>query len=390
MNPTNPNPWIETFGDATWDTLGTNSPDTDVSSRTLRLALEAKYAQAQRLQEQMIGLVKSLPIPAILLTRNNRIVAVNQQARSLMTNIDWTKPRNRADEVWEMLGWPRVPFKDWEWEEGRLSCWEQALGVPDQPGNLLIRYLRNEPLLQSIDDEHRERLIAIGNTTDRLAHNIRNPLTSLELFATLLQRADQSSQNFRNLVQYLIQTIRSLNGLMTNLLRFGHSMTPHREEIDLSSVFNEVNLQAAHLIQKHQITLQFHQAPDLLKVEADEVFLTQALLNILENAIQASQSGGTIEIMCERGSNVEMDLGSGVASDGIVFSIQDQGCGMSEEERSKVFHPFYSKRKGGTGLGLAIVKQIVQIHQGMITIKSEEGKGTTVRLFLPQKRSREW
>jgi signal transduction histidine kinase len=69
---------------------------------------------------------------------------------------------------------------------------------------------------------------------------------------------------------------------------------------------------------------------------------------------------------------------------GIALRIRDHGCGMSKEELSNMFRPFYSKRKGGTGLGLSIVKQIVHIHHGLIDITSQEGKGTTVELFFPQ------
>jgi signal transduction histidine kinase len=388
MNPASPNQLTEKAQKPAWDTLWPETIEPEVSSRTLHLALEAKYAQNQRLHYQMIRLVKSLPVAALLLTQNSRIVASNQYAQSLMTNIDWTKPRNRADELWGILGWPPVPFTHWEWEEGHLSCWEHPLGIPDQPSSLIIRYLRNDSFLQSADEEHRERLVAIGNMTGRLAHNIRNPLTSIEFFTTLLRRAKQGSQNFLELSQYLLQAIRSMKGLMTNLLMFSHPMPPQLEEVDLSSLLNAVKVLAAHLIKKNNLTIHCHQESGLQTVLADEALLTQALLNILLNAIHASQVGGQIEIKCWRDSIAETGMTTTASAEGLVFSIQDHGCGMSSEEVSKIFHPFYSNRKGGTGLGLAIAKQIVQLHQGMITIKSEQGKGTTVRLFLPQKRSR--
>ncbi|MEE8126272.1 MAG: hypothetical protein V3T42_10695, partial [Nitrospirales bacterium] len=132
MNPASPNQLTEKAQKPAWDTLWPDTIEPEVSSRTLHLALEAKYAQNQRLHYQMIRLVKSLPVAALLLTQNSRIVASNQYAQSLMTNIDWTKPRNRADELWKILGWPPVPFTHWEWEEGHLSCWEHPLGIPDQ------------------------------------------------------------------------------------------------------------------------------------------------------------------------------------------------------------------------------------------------------------------
>ena len=388
MNPAKPDQLAGKAQKPSWDTDLPEMFGPKVPNRALQLALEGKHAQNQRLHHQMIRLVESLPLAALLITQSNRIVAINQHAQSLMTKIDWTNPRNRADELWEILGWPPVPFTRWDWEEGRLSCWENALGIPNQPSSLIIRYLKNELFIQSASEEHRERLVAIGNTAGRLAHNIRNPLTSMEFFTTLLQRAEQGSQNFRELSQYLIQAIRSMNGLMTNLLRFSHPIIPQSEEVDLSSLLNALKVLTMHLTQKNNLTIHCHQENRIQTILADEALLTHALLNILVNAIQASRSGGQIEITCWRDSIVETGMVTMAPSDGIVFSIHDHGCGMSSEEVSKVFHPFYSNRKGGTGLGLSIVKQIVQIHQGMITVNSEQEKGTTVRLFLPQKRSR--
>jgi signal transduction histidine kinase len=116
----------------------------------------------------------------------------------------------------------------------------------------------------------------------------------------------------------------------------------------------------------------------------NEQLLKQALLNLLLNAIHASMPDGHIWIHCRR--QLKSGTGATVAAgaDGVILSMRDEGCGMSDEERKKAFQPFYSNRKGGTGLGLPIVKDIVHVHQGMIDIISHLGKGTTVELFLPQ------
>ncbi|MCB1034857.1 MAG: ATP-binding protein, partial [Acidobacteria bacterium] len=114
-------------------------------------------------------------------------------------------------------------------------------------------------------------------------------------------------------------------------------------------------------------------------VEVDPDQIRQLLLNLLNNALAAVQemdSGASIELACR------------VAGGQVILEVIDNGRGMSEEERSKMFELFYSTRKGGTGLGLAIVERIAQAHDGRLEVESEVGRGTTVRLLLPRTAAR--
>jgi signal transduction histidine kinase len=149
-------------------------------------------------------------------------------------------------------------------------------------------------------------------------------------------------------------------------------------------LLDDVELLAMYPLRKKRLTIHRHRESNLHEMTGNEQLLKQALLNLLLNAIHASMPDGHIWIHCRRQSQ----SGSGATLpdglDGVILSIRDEGCGMSEEDRKKAFQPFYSNRKGGTGLGLPIVKDIVHVHHGMIDIISYQGKGTTVELFLPQ------
>jgi signal transduction histidine kinase len=310
-------------------------------------------------------------------------VTFNQGAQSLLTGVDWKKAKWFVNEIWEGLGWPPVPFTHWEWEGGRLSCWDCPLGGPDQSSSLSIRYLKHEAGSHTGDPARAHRLATIGEKTGRLAHDIRNPLASIEWFATLLGRDDHPAPERQELADHLIHAIRALDGLVSNLLIFSTPLQEQRQRVNLSALLDDVELLAMYHLRKKRLTIHRHRESALHEMMGNEQLLKQALLNLLLNAIHASQPEGHIEIHCRRKSQSGTSATATVV-DGVILSIRDEGCGMSKEEVKKAFQPFYSKRKGGTGLGLPIVKDIVHLHQGIIEIISHKGKGTTVELFLPQ------
>ncbi len=239
-------------------------------------------------------------------------------------------------------------------------------------------------LNQSCDEERHKRLASIGEKVGRLAHDIRNPLSSIEWFATLLGRDHHTQEERQELAEHCIQAVRSLDRLVSNVLIFSAPAPVQREPVNLLALLDDVELLAMYPLRKKGLTIHRHQEGHLFTLCGHESSLKQAFLNLVINAIHASEPDGSIEIHCRNESRLFGEQGKQRLEQGIVLRIRDYGCGMSEEELSHMFRPFYSKRKGGTGLGLSIVKQIVQNHQGLIDITSQKGKGTTVDLFFPQ------
>lgn len=366
-----------------WPTLDSITEPT-ISSETLSLALEAKYAETQRLHQHLNRLVKSLPLPALLYNRKGRIVTANHEAQVLMGGIDWKKMNWQVQDLWPRLGWPSVPFSDWKWKAGRLSCWDCPLGGLEQPSSLTVRYLKYGEDAHDERAEQIPRLAAIGQQVGRLAHDIRNPLASIEWFATLLGRDRPSGKERRDLAAQLLQAIRSLDGLVSNLLTSSTPLKGNRKSVNLSRLLDDVELLATYPLRVKRLTIRRQWEASLHEIVGHEPLLKQALLNLLLNAIQASRPDGHIEIQCRRTSLPASEGTTSAEVNGVALSIRDEGCGMSEEELTRVFQPFYSKRRGGTGLGLPIVKDILQVHQGMIELESLPGKGTTVKLFFPQ------
>ncbi len=387
MSQLNPKPMIalssKRNGETSWPTLDPITMPT-VSSETLSRALEAKYAETQRLHHHLHRLVKSLPLPALLYNRKGRIVTANHEAHVLMGGVDWKKINWQVQNLWTSLVWPTVPFTDWKWKGGRVSCWDCPLGGLDQPSSLTVRYLKYEEEALSGRTEQIQRLAAIGEQVGRLAHDIRNPLASIEWFATLLGRDRQPGVERRELADQLLQAIRSLDGLVSNLLTASTPLKRERQCVNLLRLLDDVELLAMYPLRIKRLTIHRQRETSLLEILGHEQLLKQALLNLLLNAIQASPPDGHIEIQCRRTSLPATGEAGAAGINGVALSIRDEGCGMSKEELTRVFQPFYSNRQGGTGLGLPIVKDIVQVHQGMIELESQTDQGTTVKLFFPQ------
>lgn len=239
-------------------------------------------------------------------------------------------------------------------------------------------------LLQPREEEHRQRLASLGENMGRLAHDIRNPLASIEWFATLLGRDHHSLEERQELADQCIQAVRSLDHLVSNILVTSTPLKAERESICLLSLFDDVETLAMYPLRKKGLTIHRRREEMWPTIRGHESLLKQGLLNLLINAIHASEPNSYIEMYCRNESRLVGEKGNQSSEEGITLRIQDFGCGMSGEELSNIFVPFYSKRKGGTGLGLSIVKQIIHIHHGLIDITSQQGRGTTIDLFFPQ------
>ena len=228
-----------------------------------------------------------------------------------------------------------------------------------------IRRLEREVRMQ-------DRLAAVGRLAAAIAHEIRNPLTSIAGSASMLSAATEMSEEHRKLLEIVTRESQRLNNIISDFLAYSRGKQYHFDKVDLLPLVEDTLTLMQHRMTAENtgISIERHFAVREAWVLADGDKIKQVFWNFCENAVRAMPSGGTFTVGIE-------PLGADWQ-----LSFADSGTGMSPQQIEKIFEPFQSSFEGGTGLGLAIVYQIVQAHEGKVWARSRQGQGTTLVLKL--------
>jgi signal transduction histidine kinase len=215
------------------------------------------------------------------------------------------------------------------------------------------------------------RLAAMGEMAAELAHEIRNPLGSIKLFASLLEKdlIEQPDQN--NLASQISHGVQILENIVSNILTFSANVSPKREPISVAALLEQSLPLFERETKGKDITIDYKKPCPELAIMGDTHLLKQVILNLCHNAIRAMDRKGQLLIRAREDGDFAEIL------------IQDDGEGIPEDKLHKIFDPFFTTFSGGTGLGLSVVNQIIEKHQGAIDIKSKVGEGTSVFVSLP-------
>ncbi|HKN18843.1 MAG TPA: ATP-binding protein [Dissulfurispiraceae bacterium] len=223
------------------------------------------------------------------------------------------------------------------------------------------------------ENERNARLSAMGELVLKIAHEIRNPLGSIELFANLISRdlKDTAQGDYANRIS---NSVKTLVNTLDNMLRFSKEIKLRRVECLLNDVVDEICREFRELFSGSSVRLEFIEHGHY-SVYADKGLLRQAFINILLNSVQAMPDGGNITVAIRY---------SEVIPSAIEILIRDNGSGMDNETLSKIFEPFFSTKDRGTGLGLSITSGIIAAHEGSIGVMSRPGAGTEFTISLPE------
>jgi signal transduction histidine kinase len=227
-----------------------------------------------------------------------------------------------------------------------------------------------------------ERASYVGLLASGLAHEIRNPLNAMNLNLQMLDEElrdcpELPHAEFEELVDSSKQEIKRLEQLVNNFLAYARPSPARFEPHDLNGLVHDLVRFLEGDFRQKGVAIETDLEPLLPRVELDEPQIKQALMNLLVNAGQVLKGGGMVEIRTRAGVGGE-----------VVLEVVDNGPGIPEGDRDRVFEIFFSKRGGGTGLGLPIAKQIVERHEGKIELETEVGRGTTFRVRLPRRHDR--
>ncbi len=226
-----------------------------------------------------------------------------------------------------------------------------------------------------------DRLASLGTLIASLAHEIRNPLVSIKTFTQLLPERIEDEE-FRNyFLKVASGEIDRLTALINELLGFARPSEPRLEGEDINALIDKMEVLIATEARKKDVTLHKNYAADLPQIRIDAEQIKQVLLNILLNALQAIRGEGQIWIETRV---VQVPLVE-KPEPFIQIEVRDTGVGIPQENLERIFDPFFSTRPEGSGLGLAISHQIIHDHRGFITVESEVGKGTSIKIHLPLK-----
>ena len=220
-----------------------------------------------------------------------------------------------------------------------------------------------------------ERLAELGILTGGLAHEIKNPLSTIQLNLQLLREDLPDGEPFTTRIVNRLTTVQKeasrLRDILDDFLRFAGKMELDRRPLDLNRMLEDMVDFFHPQAQAQRVQLRFQPAGGELVAPVDERMLKQALLNLMINAVHAMPQGGELILSARR-------------QDGrAVIDVIDTGRGIEPQVLGRIFDAYYSTKKGGHGLGLAISKRIVEEHGGSITAVSEVGKGTDFRIELP-------
>jgi two-component system sensor histidine kinase HydH len=220
-----------------------------------------------------------------------------------------------------------------------------------------------------------ERLAAVGRMAAGVAHEVRNPLSSVKGLALLLQGKFPPKSNEHETATLLIQEVERMNRTISELLSFARPAALDLSNVDVGELLErQVRLMEADAASEG-ITFTLDLAEDLQLITADQDRLNQVFINILLNAVQAMTAGGEIIVS----ACVNMN------SKTIAISFADTGSGMEQETLKQVFFPYFTTRKNGTGIGMALSQKVIADHGGTIHVQSVPGQGTTVTIELPIK-----
>jgi len=250
-----------------------------------------------------------------------------------------------------------------------------------------VAVVRDISRLRQLEAEVRrgETLAAAGQMAIGLAHEIRNPLSAIRGVAQLMQRELGDEARWGEYTSVLLKEVTRVNSIIEMLLDVGRPVTLRAVPLNVHQLLERVALLLEVEAASRRITFVRRYDPSLPPILADEDRIMQVFHNLVRNAIEAMPGGGRLTLVTRLSMNplfAKVDLGQGQRSMAEI-QIADEGVGIPEATRAKLFTPFFTTKERGLGLGLALCHRIVDEHGGAIQVTSEPGRGTAMSCFLP-------
>jgi len=348
-------------------------------------------ANLSRIKAFSDSIVENIPVGLLFISESGRIVTMNNACEKMLRISCLESMSRYAADILppqlvalsqEALRSSEILIREIDVPvQGKNMLFETSASVlHDDDGHFLgyIILLRDITEIRHLKREmqRKERLASLGSLAAGVAHEIRNPLSSIKGFATYFKERYKDVPEDKDTAEIMIREVERLNRVIGQLLEFARPMNVQQRTIDVNGILRHslgmIRKQAA----SQGITIDAQDlADEPVYAYIDQDRIGQVLLNVYLNAVEAMANGGVLKIWIEKDE----------VNDTIAINVSDTGCGIPGADIGRVFDPYFTTKQSGTGLGLAIVHKIVEAHGGQVKIASTEEKGTTVSLILPAK-----
>jgi two-component system sensor histidine kinase HydH len=327
------------------------------------------------------AIVNNMPIGLLYIDNERKIIASNPMAETLFSFENDKILHPEIDKLIERLDANNDMVLDSE-----IACNINKKSVPlevsiarlEDESNDSHSYILLIKDMSEIDKLRKEvelskRLASVGSLAAGVAHEIRNPLSSVKGFATYFMEKYKDIPEDEKLARIMIQETERLNRVVGQLLEFAKPVSIEKKVVNIKG-FTEDSLKLVEMqALENNIGISFNVKSEIQDIMIDTDRMSQVYLNIFINSIESMEENGQLIV----------DLVEESSGRGVLITIEDNGCGIKAKDLSHIFDPYYTTKSSGTGIGLAIVHNIIESHDGEISVDSKENEGTIVSIFLP-------
>lgn len=348
---------------------------------------QATRSSLSRMKIFSDNLVENMPVGLVAIDNNERIISVNPAAKTLfkLKNVqeeragqvlpgqlnDLVRVVHRGKKLIEK----EIKIKD---HGGKITLLDVVVSpLVNKDGSslgalMILRDLTEVSQLKA-EIEKNKRLAAIGRLAAGVAHEIRNPLSSIKGYATFFKEIfDKESEN-HNIADVMIKEVDRLNLVVSELVELAKPVQMSKKPVRVKEIIKESIKLIEHEAKIKQIYIDMDLDDEINNIYADKDRLKQVLLNLYLNAIQSMDDSGRLSIKLSRAASGQK----------VLIRVSDTGSGIRKEDLSNIFEPYFTTKISGTGLGLAIVHNIIKAHNGEIDVESEPDRGTVFTIILP-------
>ncbi|HID69287.1 MAG TPA: PAS domain-containing protein [Desulfobacterales bacterium] len=351
--------------------------------------LKGSQSRLRRVEAFRDILISSLPVGLIATDNKGQIILYNRFSQEL-TGISEETALDGDSAIFEKMPELQSAF-DGSWKQNEPFAQKEVQLITSQGGSHTVqlnrmaiidredKFVGSLLMMQDLsqvkkleeDLRRSERLAALGKMAAGVAHELRNPLSSIKGLALVLQSKFSGKNQERETADILVQEVERLNRSISELLDYARPQQLQKDEVDLQKLLHKavsllcIDAEAAGV---EMVTDFPEQLPVIL---ADEDKLKQVFLNLFLNGIQSMENGGTLTVSTAKTDNT------------IKVVVTDTGCGIDTKNLGRVFDPYFTTKPEGTGLGMAMSAKIVEEHGGTITLQSTKEKGTSVTVEIP-------